>query len=125
MFWIGNDSRAVRLEVLDRMSTESLIEALLSIWQKTGYPYYVWCDNGRNFIGLNNKLIELHEKGAISEVVWRLSTPYSPWQNGTSERLVRTTKECLAFLPSKCKSLFELSRKFNQIETVINSRPIL
>ena len=62
--------------------------------------------------------------GMIERVIWKTSTPMAPWQNGASERAVRTTIECLVLLTKKCRSMFELQKRFQRIENIINQRPV-
>ena len=112
----------MKLIVLENLSTTTLKKGLCLFCENYGFPSHVWSDNGTNFPGFKVELQKMSNAGEIEKIVWKMSTPFAPWNNGLSER---TTKNCFTILSMKSRSLFEVSRKFQEIEKVINHRTIL
>ena len=66
--------KAVHLELVLDLTTESFILALCRFRARQSYPLFIWSDHGTNFIGANHELKELNTllnhqvtQGAISE----------------------------------------------------------
>ena len=60
-------SRAVHIEIVHSLSTDSFMMALIRFIAQRGRPKEIFCDNGSNFLGADNELrreIQLlsHEK---------------------------------------------------------------
>ncbi|KAI2802362.1 hypothetical protein BLOT_009807 [Blomia tropicalis] len=118
-------TRAVRIRVLEDLSKTSLYDTMMSLWGQTGFPINVWSDNGTNFVAVLQEVAIMTAKGLINPINWKKSIPSAPWMNGGCERMIRVAKECLSILPNSVRSLFELQRRFINIEYIINQRPIL
>ena len=51
--------KAVHLEIVSDLTTETFLAALRRFVSQRGYPTLIWSDNGTNFVGANNRLKEL------------------------------------------------------------------
>ena len=117
-------TKAVKLQLLQDMSSKALKEALMKVWWAVGFPSVVWSDNGTNFVGLKNFIMKECLKGKIPQIQWFMSTPYAPWMNGVAERTIRTVKETLNLLPLKWASWREAEFSLSECEHIVNQRPV-
>ena len=122
---ICRTSRALKLQVVDNLSTQALVRSFIGLFELIGFPKSIYSDNGTNFVAAQKYFEERAHQGEICNIAWNFSVPLGPWQNGSAERMVRLTKECLLMVNCKWKSTMEVARTFQSIEFVINSRPIL
>ena len=83
--------KAVHLEVVSDLTSESFIAKLRCFIARRGYPSLIWSDNGTNFVGADRELNELYQflsqqntEGTISDfctarkVEWRFIPECSP-----------------------------------------------
>ncbi|XP_049872391.1 uncharacterized protein LOC126371185 isoform X4 [Pectinophora gossypiella] len=94
--------RAVHLELVESLSTNSFIMALRRFIARRGRIQVIYTDNGTNFQGtanlLNNvdwKEVEVTTAVLPQPIKWKFIPPASPWWGGWWERLVRVMKEML------------------------------
>ncbi|XP_072939843.1 uncharacterized protein [Epargyreus clarus] len=98
--------RAVHLEVVSSLTTDSLIMALRRMAARRGWPHTVFSDNGTNLRGANTELkkayqeVVSNQQSLISEalnkgVQWKFIPPGSPHMGGAWERLIRSVKTAL------------------------------
>ncbi|XP_062703565.1 uncharacterized protein LOC134286020 [Aedes albopictus] len=126
--------RAVHMEVVHSMLTESCIQAIRRFVSRRGSPAEFFTDNGTNFHGANNQLRkEIEERNqrlaavfTNSNTRWSFNPPGTPHMGGVWERLVRSVKDAI-------KPTLDESRKPDDetLETVIieaegmiNTRPL-
>ncbi|KAI2800105.1 hypothetical protein BLOT_014012, partial [Blomia tropicalis] len=121
---VCRSTKAVKIQVVPKQTAEDLQAALLTIWRLVGWPNRIHSDNGANYMAVRSKLLA-HKPPGSPEFVWTTSTPYGPWMNGLAERLVRTSKECLVRVSQPPHSHHQLQQRFQYIEFIVNSRPIL
>jgi hypothetical protein len=127
-------TRAVHLDVIESMTTDSFLMALYRFTARRGPVKHIWCDNGTNFVGgareLREQLKELDfsrvEKSlASNEITWHFQTPFAPHTSGVWERLIRSIKTALkATLGSALVNDECLRTTLVRIESILNSRPI-
>ena len=124
--------RAVHLEALKSLSTQSFLCALTRFMARRGTPQTIISDNGTNFVGANNELMRLwatDDETTIRNdspgINWQFNTPYASHTGGHFERLVQMVKHGLY------KQLNTESMTDEQFETclcivedILNSRPI-
>ena len=103
-------SRAVHLETLNTMETDSFISALRRFINRRGKVRELRSDQGANFVGARNELTDaLQElnrdrvKGFLStkECDWidfNLNVPAASHMGGSWERLIRTVRSVLSVL---------------------------
>ncbi|XP_035222372.1 uncharacterized protein LOC118195225 [Stegodyphus dumicola] len=76
--------RAVHLELVTSMSTETFLLAFHCFVARRGKPSVVYSDSGTNFKGAASALIEFeklfHEAG--KHITWKFIPPIAPWWGG-------------------------------------------
>ena len=93
----------------------------------------VMSDNGTSFVGTNTGLKELiskfdkTEKSAASNgIIWHFNPPVGPHFSGVHENIIRVTKRAiygiLSHAPIIVINSLYICRKFNQVQTISNSR---
>lgn len=132
-------SRAVHIEIINHMCTDSLIQALRRFVARRGQVSSIHTDNGTNFVGAENELKKCldeldHEK--IQEfllakgcdwIVWKRNPPSSSHMGGVWERQIRSVRTILTGLMKEHATILndESLRTFMaEAEAIINSRPL-
>lgn len=94
--------RAVHIEVLPTMSTDSFLMALKRFIARRGCPILIASDNGTNFKGGSNELreeISKIDKERVQEefanITWKFNVPEAPHHGGSWERLIALVKKNL------------------------------
>ncbi|KAJ8971723.1 hypothetical protein NQ317_000269 [Molorchus minor] len=101
--------RAVHLEIVSSLSTETFLLAFRRFIARRGRPVIVYSDNGSNFVGAENSL---------KTIDWT-------WWGGWWERVIRILKNLLRRQLGKASISFEeLYTIICDCEAVINSRPL-
>ncbi|XP_055622946.1 uncharacterized protein LOC129766440 [Toxorhynchites rutilus septentrionalis] len=126
--------RAVHIEVVHSLSTDSCIMAIRNLIARRGVPRHVYCDRGTNFVGASNELTrvdKLLNKEAIIkeflgyEIAWSFNPPASPHMGGSWERMIRSVKSNLMSLEIPRKPSDEVLRNaLTEIEGSLNARPL-
>ncbi len=125
--------RAVRLELLDDLSVDSLLMALTRASARGVAPTEIVTDNGANFEAagvLVRKINEESDSDGVMperrEIKWRFNPPYASHYGGVFERIVKATKEALYHaLPSHMTlTLEQLRTALAVVENVLNCRPL-
>ena len=132
-------SRAVHLETLNSMETNSFINALRRFVNCRGKLRELRSDRGTNFVAAKNELASaLHELNRdrihiyLSEndcdwTEFNMNTPKSSHIGGIWERLIKTVRSVLAGLLQEMGTQLEdesLRILFTEAENIINSRPL-
>lgn len=126
--------RAVHLEVVDSLSTDSCIIAIRNFINRRGCPRQIHSDNGTNFKGVSKELKKalegvdfevLAESLSLQNLEWVFIPPYSPHKGGAWERMVRSVKAVVGHLLND-KSLrpATLESFLIEAENMVNSRPL-
>ena len=133
------NSRAVHLESVSTMDTDSFILSLRRFIARRGLVRLVRCDNGTNFVGARNELQRcLHEmddkrvknfllKENSEFISWKHNPPLSSNFGGVWERLIRSTRAILeSLLRTHGRSLNDESFRtlLTEVKGIINSRPL-
>ncbi|XP_076661053.1 uncharacterized protein LOC143364799 [Halictus rubicundus] len=128
-------SKAVHLEVVGDMTTEAFLAAFKRFIARRGICKNVYSDNGTNFVGADNEIIELlrvlqeDEKArrflTDKDITWHFIPALSPHFGGLWEAAVKSFKHHLKRVVGE--ELFTLEQ-FNtfvtEIEAILNSRPL-
>ena len=128
-------SRAVHLEVLETMETDSFINALRRFLARRGPVKLIWCDNGSNFVGAERVLREalsgLDQDAIVGtlakqQIEWRFTPPHASHFGGAWERLIRSARRAMKGICEQqvFASDETLTTLMCEVEAVINSRPL-
>lgn len=131
-------TKAVHLEVVPNLSTQSFIAALRRFTSRRGKPVHLYSDNASNFVGARQEIAELQsflksencnlkinrycqEEG----IVWHFIPPRSPHFGGIWESGVKSIKYHFKRVVGLNKFTYdELSTLAAQIEGCMNSRSL-
>ncbi|XP_055612959.1 uncharacterized protein LOC129759515 [Uranotaenia lowii] len=126
--------RAVHVEVVFNLSTESCIMAVRRFVGRRGSPLEFYSDNGTNFRGADNVLqqqVSNIEEGLASTFTntatkWVFIPPGTPHMGGAWERMVRSVKKAMETSVSACRKLSDegLWTLAVEAEGIVNSRPL-
>ncbi|XP_058817608.1 uncharacterized protein LOC131680909 [Topomyia yanbarensis] len=126
--------RAIHIELVHSLSTDSCIMALRSFIARRGSPRMIYSDRGTNFVGasreLRNAECAINQQAIMvefvsSETKWLFNPPASPHMGGSWERLIRTVKKNLTAICPKKKPTDEVLRSLlTEVENAVNSRPL-
>ena len=130
--------KAVHLELVSDLTTESFLACLQRFMSRRGKPAVLWSDHGKNFVGARREITELIEfldskktRKSVSEfcmvknVEWQFIPPHAPHFVGLWEAAVKSFKMHLRKVVGNVKLNFEeMSTVLTHIEACLNSRPI-
>ena len=124
-------TRAIHLELVESLSTESFIKAFRKFTARRGLPVKILSDNAKTFKTTSKEVKKLfrcpklHSFLTNKGVEWTFIPEKSPWEGGIWERLVRSVKRCLIKVIGRAMvSFMELGTILVEIEGVVNSRPL-
>ena len=125
-------SRAVHIEMLDDLSTDSFINALRAAISIRGPIRQLRCDQGTNFVGARREFAEAltemkEEKFRGEGCEFIMNTPASSHMGGVWERQIRTIRSVLTSILEQSSRQLDCSslRTFlYEVMAVINSRPL-
>jgi hypothetical protein len=126
--------RAVHIEIVCSLTSDSLIMALRRMAARRGWPYCLYSDNGTNLRGADIELKRavqeidmeaLKKVGAAHEINWTFIPPLSPHWGGAWERLIGATKKSLkVILTERAPREETLATVMAEVEGIMNSRPL-
>ncbi|XP_038120345.1 uncharacterized protein LOC119770113 [Culex quinquefasciatus] len=126
--------RAVHLELVASLSTDSCKKAIRRFIARRGAPQEIYSDNGTNFQGASGELSkelakvnhnELSSTFTDTHTQWRFNPPAAPHMGGCWERMVRSVKAALSAIPVERKLDEEsLVTLLAEAEHMVNSRPL-
>ncbi|XP_052567268.1 uncharacterized protein LOC120425751 [Culex pipiens pallens] len=125
--------RAVHLEVVNSLTTQSCLMAVRRFICKRGAPDEILSDNATCFKGASNEMkkaaqritTDCAEKIISSTTAWRFIPPGTPHMGGAWERMVRSVKEAMMVLNDGMKLTDEiLATTLAEAEDMINTRPL-
>ena len=126
--------RAVHIEIVHSLDTQSFNNALRRFIARRGYPEEIRSDNGRNFVSANKELkdairewnqIHVQQYLTQNSVKWVLNPPAGSHHGGVWERCIRTVRKVLnAICKEQTMDDEALSTLMCEVETIINGRPI-
>lgn len=130
--------KAVHIELVSDMSTDAFIAALHRFVGRRGNVSDLYSDNGTNFVGAKNNLLELrrlfnsdkskselHQFCAGREINFHFIPPRASNFGGLWESTVKSVKNHLKGIIGEAKlSYEEFYTLLVQIEGILNSRPL-
>ena len=129
------NTRAIHIEVLNSLETDTFINGFLRFVSRRGYPKKVWSDNGTNLVGARTELsksLRQLDRGKVirtarqSEIEWTFNPPLASHQGGVWERMIRTIRRIMLSLlvPTVRMTDDILHTTFCEVESIVNSRPL-
>merc|ERR1712240_610928 len=130
LIYLCDVSKALHTEVIDSMSSSSIINAFRSCFALRNTPEQISSDPGRCFVGAKNMLDK--ELGQVTQelvnywpsINWIIHPTEAPWRLGAVEAIVKQLKSSFKMLPNFKLTLLEFRTIINEITTSINNRPL-
>ncbi|XP_062704472.1 uncharacterized protein LOC134286812 [Aedes albopictus] len=72
-------TKAIHMELVTDLSTERFIQALRRFISRRGKPSDIFSDNGTNFVGAKNQLVELRELLRSQDCLEKISKEFRDW----------------------------------------------
>lgn len=128
-------TKAIHLELVSDLSTETFIAALRRFMARRGHVSHMYSDNATNFVGTANALykeiLEITQSPNFQDTMtnigtkWKFSPPNSPHFAGISEAGVKSMKHHLRrVIGDSTLTYEEMTTLLHQIEACLNSRPL-
>lgn len=132
-------SRAIHVELLNDMTSDSFINALRTFICLRGTVETIYCDQGTNFVGASNEfkreLQSLNEKSSTMgtffkerEISFKFNSPHASHAGGVWERQIRSVREVLeGMLAGRYHNRLDtagLRTAFYEAMVIVNSQPI-
>ena len=118
-------TRAIHLEKLDSLDTDSFINGLKRFMSRRGVPSKLLSDNGTNFVGAIKELRKAQWFCSNNNVEWQFIPPGAPHMGGIWERLIQTVKRVFFAISHGVTMSDEvLATLLCEVEHIVNSRPI-
>ena len=128
-------SRAVHIEIVHSLSTDSYIMTSIRFIALRGCPTDIYSDNGSNFVGaqreVSNWIINLDQdlinrRLPIKDIQWHFNPPYASHRGGVWERMIRSIRRIFSTIcVEQAISDEVLLTATIEVERIINVRPIV
>ena len=122
--------RAIHLEVITDLSTETFLQAFRRFTARRGCPVYIVSDNALQYRLGHKTIREAHKHTLPSyasekEIEWKFLPIEAPWMGGVHERLIRIVKQALQkTMGTKSLTLNQFTTLIVELEQVMNRRPL-
>ena len=127
-------TRAVHLEKLDCLETNSFINAFRRFVARRGVPKKVFSDNGTNFVGGEKEMRlsmqdispdKVQEYAVRNNIDWHFNPLTAAHMGGVWERMVGAVKKVFKAILSNVQLTDEiLETLFVEVESILNGRPL-
>ena len=131
-------TKAIHLELVDALSTEACINAIIRFTSRRGKPQVILSDSGRSLVGAKRRLSELElllsskanndmiaKRLAEDNIHWHLNPVYAPHFGGLWEAGIKSMKHHLhRVLGNAVLNYAEMNTMLTQVEACLNSRPL-
>ncbi|KAI7803965.1 hypothetical protein IRJ41_014094 [Triplophysa rosa] len=125
-------SRAIHIEMIDDMTTDSFINALRAFIGIRGNVRQLRCDQGSNFVGARREFAQLMKGMDLERVKalgceFLMNPPAASHMGGVWERQIRTIRSVLsAILDQSAQRLDSTSLRtfLYEVMAIVNSRPL-
>ena len=128
------EMRGVHIDIAADCTTDSFLMALRRFTSIRGWPSKVLSDNGSQLVKASKKLQDIvkgldwetiQKFGAQRGIEWKFTPADSPWHNGCSESLVKSTKLAIkACIKDQVLTNPELHTVVYEVANILNERPI-
>lgn len=121
--------KCVHMEIVSDLSSAKFVEALQRFIARRGCPSNLYSDNGTNFVGAKNLIIDNQERVlsflASEGISWSMIPPRSPHFGGLWESAVRSAKYHFSRVNvGNVLSYDEYVTMVARVEAILNSRPL-
>ncbi|XP_053406534.1 uncharacterized protein LOC123530253 [Mercenaria mercenaria] len=124
-------TRAVHLEVVPDLSTDSFLQAFRRFSSRKSLPKLMISDNATTYLSAASQLKKLFLSTSLQEALsmkgteWKFIPKRAPWYGGFWERLIGLTKTTLKKILGRAFVTMETLRTIvTEIEAILNDRPI-
>ncbi|XP_044749831.1 uncharacterized protein LOC123310430 [Coccinella septempunctata] len=119
-------TRAIHFEVTSDLSSDTFLAAFRRFISRRGQCLSIRSDQGTNFKGAYNEMINLAQVTAETlSITWDFNPPSAPHFNGLAEAAVKSFKtHFYKVIGTQVLSYEEFYTLMTQIEAVLNSRPL-
>ncbi|KII68992.1 hypothetical protein RF11_05300 [Thelohanellus kitauei] len=127
--------RAIHMEIVQDLSTSSLLNAFRRFVSRREFPKLIVSDNG-SYFKMASKFLTKDSDLTINscevskflhkhDIVWKFIIEYAPWYGWFYERLVKNIKNSLKCLTYNRKISFEHYQTILvEVESILNKRPL-
>ncbi|XP_063532051.1 uncharacterized protein LOC134742795 [Cydia strobilella] len=126
-------TRAIHLESVYSLSTDSALLALRRFAARRGWPSTMYSDNATCFKAASNELREAYRQwlpqlqtyGVQQRMNWKFIPPGNPSAGGAWERMVRTVKTAMLYtFNTRAPKPEVFETILTEIENIVNRRPL-
>ncbi|XP_063383582.1 uncharacterized protein LOC134669897 [Cydia fagiglandana] len=126
-------TRAIHLETVHSLSTDSALLALRRFAARRGWPSVMYSDSATCFKAASNELREayrqwlpqLQQYGVQQRMDWKFIPPGNPSAGGAWERMVRTVKTAMLYtFNTRAPKTEVFETLLAEIENIVNRRPL-
>ena len=128
-------TRAIHIEKLVSLETDSFINALVRFCARRGVPVKIRSDRGTNFLGAQRELSDAISRWTesnqakkhllLNHIEWEFNPPAASHMGGVWERMIRSVRKHInAILRNQILDDERLDTVFCEVEQVVNSRPL-
>ena len=125
-------TRAVHLEAVPDLTSETFLQALQSLAWKKGTPKVLMSDNATTYIRANKILKDIASTKqvktnlAMKGISWKFTPARAPWFGAVYERLIGVLKkELVKLIGHSLITYYELTVTLAEVEFIINNRPLI
>ncbi|XP_072398372.1 uncharacterized protein [Diabrotica undecimpunctata] len=124
--FVCTSTKAIHLEVTSNLSSESFLAAFRRFVSRRGKCLTIRSDQGNNFKGASNEIINLAQSAAETlSITWDFNPPGAPHFNVLAEAGVKSFKNHMyRVLGTQILTYEEFYTLMTQIEAVLNFRPL-
>lgn len=124
--------KAVHLEIVTDLSTESFLAAMDRFTSRRGIPANIYTDCGTNYVGAAKQIKALLKANNVRQAIasriqceWHFNPPAAPHFGGLWEAAIKSTKTHLKkVVGAQIYTIEEMTTLVIRIEGVLNSRPL-
>ena len=129
-----DSSRAIYADIVQNYSTEAFLQALRRFGCMRGWPQKIHSDNGTQLVGAASELKkvlreldweQIQRFSNKHQITWSFNSADAPWQNGSTEALVKTVKKALKVsIGQQVFTYAEFQTIMFEAAQLVNQRPI-